>query len=153
MSALAQEARESCEPDEQQRELLELVNEARREARQCGDEAFEATEPLRWNCQLAEAAETHSRDMAENAYFSHTDEEQQGAAARVDATGYPWRRVGENIAAGQPDAASVVEGWLDSPGHCANLMNDAFTEMGAASVEASESKYSPFWTQVLARPR
>ncbi|WP_231489604.1 CAP domain-containing protein [Billgrantia saliphila] len=151
--ALAQEAQEDCEPSEQQRELLERVNEARSETRQCGDEAFEAADPLTWSCRLAEAAEAHSRAMAENEFFSHTDEEDEGVAARVDETGYAWRRVGENIAAGQPDAASVVEGWVDSPGHCANLMNSEFTEMGAASVEASESKYSPFWTQVLAQPR
>lgn len=59
--------------------------------------------------------------------------------------------VGENIAVGHTDVVMVIEGWLSSPGHCANIMRDAFTEMGAAMVEADGSE--PYWTQVLARPR
>ncbi|WP_319796381.1 CAP domain-containing protein [Halomonas sp. FeN2] len=47
----------------------------------------------------------------------------------------------------------MVEGWLDSPGHCRNIMNDAFTEMGMAKAEDSESRYSTYWTQTLGNPR
>ncbi|WP_234283482.1 MULTISPECIES: CAP domain-containing protein [unclassified Halomonas] len=142
-----------CEPNEAQREMLERVNQARSEARQCGDEEHEAAEPLEWNCRLAEAAQAHSRAMAEEEFFGHTGEDDEGVAARVSEAGYEWMAVGENIAAGQADVEAVMAGWLDSPGHCANIMSDEFTEMGAASVEAEESRYSPFWTQVFARPR
>ncbi|MGR4068100.1 CAP domain-containing protein [Billgrantia sp. C5P2] len=142
-----------CEPNEQQQAMLERVNEARSEARQCGDDEYEAAEPLEWNCRLAVAAQAHSQAMAEEEFFGHTGEDDEGVATRVSEAGYEWRVVGENIAAGQADMEAVMAGWLDSPGHCANIMSDKFTEMGAASVEAEESRYSPFWTQVFARPR
>ena len=142
-----------CEPDERQRALLEHVNEVRSEARQCGDDHFEAAEPLAWSCRLAEAAEDHSRDMAEHEFFDHADPDGVGVNQRVSETGYDWMAVGENIAAGQSDVATVIEGWLSSPGHCANIMRDEFTEMGVAVVEVDGADYSPYWTQVLARPR
>ncbi|EWH03578.1 CAP domain-containing protein [Halomonas sp. BC04] len=142
-----------CEPNERQRAMLERVNEVRSAARQCGDDEFEAAEPLAWSCRLAEAAANHSRDMAENAFFDHADPDGVGVNERVSETGYDWMAVGENIAAGQSDVATVLEGWLSSPGHCTNIMRDEFTEMGAAVVEAEGSDYSPYWTQVLARPR
>lgn len=142
-----------CEPTEQQREMLERVNQARSEARQCGEEEHEAAEPLEWNCHLAEAAKAHSKAMAEKEFFSHTGADDEGVASRVSETGYTWMAVGENIAAGQAEVEAVMQGWLDSPGHCSNIMSDEFTEMGAASVEAEASRYSPFWTQVFARPR
>lgn len=143
----------ACELSERKREMLSLINEARSQARQCGNQRFAAAEPLTWNCTLEAAAEAHSRDMVENAYFSHTDPDGVGIQQRVSNRGYVWRAVGENIAAGQASSAAVVEGWLASPGHCSNIMNGAFTEMGMARADDSESKYSPYWTQVLAQPR
>lgn len=142
-----------CEPNEQQQALLERVNDARSEARQCGEEDYAAAEPLEWNCRLAEAARAHSQAMAEEEFFSHTGADEEGVAARVEETGYEWMAVGENIAAGQAEVDDVMAGWLESPGHCSNIMSDNFTEMGAASFEAEGSRYSPFWTQVFARPR
>ena len=144
-----------CELTEPKREMLSRINEARSQARQCGNQDFEAAEPLTWNCTLEAAAKAHSRDMAENGYFSHTGPDGVGIQQRVSSQGYEWRAVGENIAAGQEAIDAVVEGWLESPGHCRNIMNEAFTEMGMAKVEAdgSDSMYSPYWTQVLAQPR
>lgn len=143
----------SCELDQSDRALLAAVNQARSEARQCGSEQFEAAEELTWNCKLENAALAHSTDMAELGFFSHTGPGGARIADRVDARSYDWQQVGENIAAGQQSPGEVVEGWIESPGHCANIMNGAFTEMGAARVEAPNSQYSPFWTLVLARPR
>lgn len=142
-----------CELGAEQREMLERVNDARSESRQCGDEEFSATEPLEWNCRLAEAAHDHSRNMAEEEFFGHTDTDDQGVAARVSDAGYVWQAVGENIAAGQTEVERVMQGWLESPGHCANIMSGDFSEMGAASFEEEGSRYSPFWTQVFAHPR
>lgn len=142
-----------CEMDKTDRALLNRVNEARSQPRQCGDENFAAAEPLSWNCKLAEAAQAHSADMVEQEFFSHTGPEGDQTPKRVNESGYSWSAVGENIASGQNSVDHVVDGWLSSPGHCANIMNAEFTEMGAARVEASGSPYSPFWTQVFARPR
>ncbi|WP_445157569.1 CAP domain-containing protein [Halomonas sp. E14] len=142
-----------CELEPSQQDMLDRVNEARSEARQCGEDTHEAAAPLAWSCQLAEAALGHSREMAEEEFFGHAGMDEQGVASRVSDAGYEWMAVGENIAAGQRDVDSVMEGWLDSSGHCANIMNQDFTEMGSAAYEAPESPYSPFWTQVFAQPR
>lgn len=142
-----------CEMDETDRALLNRVNEARSQPRQCGDQDFDTAEPLSWNCKLEDAARAHSEDMVELELFSHTGPEGVQTGERVNDRGYSWSAVGENIAAGQHSVDDVVNGWLSSPGHCANIMSAEFTEMGAARLEAPGSQYSPFWTQVFARPR
>ncbi|MGP9765456.1 CAP domain-containing protein [Halomonas sp. AOP13-D3-9] len=142
-----------CEPNDQQQAMLSQVNEARSQARQCGDQQFEAAEPLTWSFKLEAAAESHSKDMAENDYFSHTGPEGAGIEQRVGNQDYTWQAVGENIAAGHTTVSAAVEGWLESPGHCRNIMNDAFTEMGMATADDSESRYSIYWTQTLGKPR
>lgn len=144
---------ERCEMGEMNQAILEHVNNARSQARLCGEEKFEAAAPLTWNCKLEAAARAHTKDMAEKRYFSHTSPGGTGIRERVNSEDYDWIAVGENIAAGQPSASAVVRGWLSSPGHCSNIMNANFTEMGAAKVEEPGSRYSPYWTQVLAKPR
>ena len=67
--------------------------------------------------------------------------------------GYEWRGSGENIASGQPDAETAVQGWLDSPGHCATLMEPRFTETGVAFALAPGKNPAVYWTQVFATPR
>ena len=134
-------------------DFIRLINTARAQARTCGNERFPATAPIAWNDLLQEAAGAHSRDMAFNDNFSHSGTNGQNAGARIEKTGYDARTWGENIAAGYPSAGSVVEGWLDSPGHCANIMRSSFTEIGAASAERAGSTYGIYWTLVLAAPR
>lgn len=143
----------ACQVDETDQAMLDAVNEARAEARDCGDQSFAAAGELTWNCTLEDAARAHSEDMVEQEFFSHTGPDGLRIADRVDARGYSWTQVGENIAAGQKSVDEVVDGWIESPGHCGNIMNPEFTEMGAARVEAPGSQYSPFWTQVFGRPR
>jgi uncharacterized protein YkwD len=75
-------------------------------------------------------------------------------ADRVNATGYAWTMLGENIAAGYATANAVMDGWVASPGHCANLMNSGFAEVGVACVPgAPGDRYSTYWTMDLGRPR
>lgn len=143
----------NCELTDQKQEMLSLVNEARSQERQCGDQQYEAVEPLVWSCKLEAAAENHSKDMAENGYFSHTGPDGVGIQQRISNQDYVWQAVGENIAAGQSSASAVVAGWLESPGHCRNIMNNAFTEMGMAEASNSETRYSTYWTQTLGNPR
>ncbi|MGO1502926.1 MAG: CAP domain-containing protein [Marinobacter sp.] len=142
-----------CKMDETDRALLNRVNEARSQPRQCGDQDFDAAKPLSWDCKLTDAARAHSTDMVELEFFSHNGPEGREVSDRVGERNYSWSAVGENIAAGQNSVDQVVDGWLSSPGHCANIMRAEFTEMGAARIEAPGSKYSPLWTQVFARPR
>ncbi|MEH6355336.1 MAG: CAP domain-containing protein [Marinobacter sp.] len=143
----------NCEMNEADRSLLNRVNEARSQPRQCGNKDFNAASPLDWNCKLADAAQAHSEDMAELDFFSHTGSDGSQIGERVNDRSYRWSAVGENIAAGQNSVGEVVDAWLSSPGHCANIMRAQFSEMGAAKIEAPSSQYSPYWTQVFARPR
>ena len=133
--------------------MLQLINDARSEARSCGDEDFIATTPLGWNSSLEVAAKTHSQDMADNDFFSHTGSDGSSAAERVNVAGYQWRTVGENIAAGRATAAETLSDWLDSPGHCRNIMNPAFQEVAVSCNENDNTVYKRYWTNVLAAPR
>jgi len=135
---------------ETDKQMLTRVNNARQQARTCGSSPYAATSLLAWHCSLEAAAQRHSTDMADNNFFSHTGSDGSNAGQRISATGYPWRAWGENIAAGYATVESVVTGWLDSPGHCGNIMNPTVTEMGAASTSNSSSDFQNYWTQVFA---
>ncbi len=132
--------------------VLEAVNAARAVPRFCGDNFYEAAEPVTWSCTLKSAAQGHSEDMGENNFFSHTGSDGLRVSHRVDAVDYDWMMVGENIAAGFNSAESVVNGWLNSPGHCATVMNPAYTETATALHLPVGSDYSTYWTMIMARP-
>ena len=135
------------------KEILTQVNNARSQARDCGTVNYAATTALSWNCTLETVAYEHSRDMGDNNFFSHTGSDGLSVVNRITNAGYDWTAVGENIAAGQPTIAAVMTAWLDSPGHCANIMSTSYTEIGAASYAVSGSDYPIYWTQDFARPR
>lgn len=134
-------------------QVLQQVNQARREARTCGDRRFEPAPALEWNPRLASTALAHSRDMAAQNYFSHQGRDGSQVGDRAEREGYRWQRIGENIAAGQGSTEQVVAGWLASPGHCATIMDPAFTELGVAYATEPESDAVIYWTQVFGRPR
>jgi uncharacterized protein YkwD len=135
--------------------VLARVNQARAAGADCGSEgSFGPAAGVVWNDRLAQAAEGHSLDMQANNYFSHTSLDGRTLAQRVDATGYAWIMLGENIAAGQPTIESVVSAWMASPGHCANVMRPQFSEMGVACVAGtSANTYATYWTMELGQPR
>ena len=91
--------------------------------------------------------------MATNDYFSHTARDGSTPAQRVTRAGYRWRMTGENIAAGQLSPEAAVAGWIKSPGHCENLMNAGYTEMGVAAAVNSASKMGLYWAQEFGTPR
>jgi uncharacterized protein YkwD len=136
-----------------QSQVLELTNRARSVARRCGSQSFGPAPPLKLVAALSDAALKHSRDMAAHDELRHEGEDGSTPAMRVSATGYRWSTVGENVAAGPLTAVDVVNGWLGSPGHCANIMNPRFTEMGEAWIKRVDSSYGIYWTQVFAAPR
>ena len=141
------------EPAQLNQELVALVNQARATPRSCGNQNFGAAPPIVWNETLAQAALGHSQDMATKRYFSHKEPGGSDQAARATRAGYRWTRISENIAAGQHSVTQAVADWLDSPGHCANIMNPAFTEMGAAwAVNPANENRTPYWTQMFGRP-
>ncbi|KPB69638.1 CAP domain-containing protein [Pseudomonas cannabina] len=129
--------------------ILEMVNTARTQARQCGPQSYAATTPLAWNQTLGSAAQSHSQAMANNNFFDHKDREGRMPGDRAELAGYVGQQVGENIAAGQDTARKVVDGWLASPGHCANLMNPGFRELGAAYAMDPKSDAGIYWTAMF----
>ena len=132
---------------------LQLVNEARARGTRCGERSFAPAPPVKLSGTLAGVALGHAADMAQHNYFEHEDRAGHSPADRVRAVGYQEKLVGENIAYGPKTADEVVQGWLDSPGHCENIMDPRFVEMGIAYAAGRASKRGLYWVQVLADPR
>jgi uncharacterized protein YkwD len=133
-----------------QQTVLTLINQARAQGRRCGRVTYPAAPLLVWNRQLEAAAQSHSTDMASHNFFSHSGSDGLAVASRVATRRYRWQAVGENIAAGTPTAEATVNLWLQSPEHCANIMNPVFSEIGAAMSDNPASDYTTYWTLVLA---
>jgi uncharacterized protein YkwD len=137
-----------------QSDLMQRINAYRARGATCGSYgSFAPTTALTWNDTLQSAAARHSKDMASKNFFSHTGSDGSDAGTRITQAGYNWRTWGENIAAGYGTVQAVVDGWMASPGHCANLMNPAFKHVGVACVSNSASTYRMYWTMDLAAPR
>ena len=134
---------------------LARINQLRSSGTTCGARGvFAPTTALTWNALLTQAGAGHSQDMSTLNFFSHTSLDGRTLTDRVNATGYSWNALGENIAAGYATVDSVMDGWIASDGHCANLMNPSFTEFGMACIPgAAASNYNTYWTMDLGRPR
>ncbi|MFI8823951.1 CAP domain-containing protein [Streptomyces sp. NPDC053431] len=117
-------------------QVIALVNAERAKAG-CG--------ALTANATLTRAAQGHSDDMAARDFFDHTNPDGAGPGDRVTAAGYPWSTYGENIAMGQSSAEQVMEAWMNSPGHRANILNCDFKEIGVGIHNSG----GPYWTQVF----
>jgi uncharacterized protein YkwD len=133
--------------------VLQLVNEARERGARCGERSFAPVGTVRLSQTLDSVALGHATDMARNNYFEHEDLGGHSPADRVRAMGYPEKLVGENIAYGPETAEEVVQGWLDSPGHCENIMDPRFAEMGIAVAPGESSRHGLYWVQLLVAPR
>jgi uncharacterized protein YkwD len=133
--------------------VLDLVNAVRASGTHCGGRAFAPAPPVKLSTTLAGVALGHANDMAEHDYFEHEDRAGHTPADRVRAVGYREKLVGENIAYGPQSADEVVRGWLDSPGHCENIMDARFAEMGVAFAAGQASKHGLYWVQLLAAPQ
>jgi uncharacterized protein YkwD len=134
-------------------QALQLVNEVRARGARCGERSFGPAPPVRLSDALSGVALGHASDMAMHNYFEHEDLTGHSPADRVRAAGYHEKLVGENIAYGPMSTEEVVKGWLDSPGHCANIMDPRFAEMGIAFAAGQASKRGLYWVQVLADPK
>lgn len=152
-SGSAQTAATTCSISAFQAAVVAEVNRRRASAQSCGSRgAFAAAGGLRWNDTLFRAAAAHASDMVVSNFFAHTGSNGSTVSARINAIGYAWASVGENIAAGQPTVARVVDAWMGSDGHCANLMNPAMEEFAVACVYNTGNR-SNYWVMDLAKPR
>ena len=135
------------------RRALILVNAAREQGHLCGDRSWARANAVQLSAILTAVARAHALDMARNHYFDHVDQSGRSPADRVKAAGYREQRVAENIAYGTLSTEEVIAGWLKSPGHCENLMEPRFKEMGIAYAQGSGTHRELYWVQLLADPR
>lgn len=143
------------EPDQPLNEfqslVLNLVNEARAQGRNCGGEFFPAAQPVNWDIRIQDAALAHSVDMAQNQNFSHTGTNGSNAGDRLLIQDYNWSTWGENILVGLDDARDAVDAWIGSSGHCSIIMNSSLKEVGAGVAEGIfQGRNASYWTLVFA---
>ena len=127
-------------------EVIELVN-AEREARNL--------HPLSYNQELTVAARRHSQDMGDRNYFDHSTKDGTPDGIpffeRIIDAGYNYQTCGENIAAGLATPAAVVDGWMNSDGHRANILDPDYCDIGVGYAAVDGSKYYHYWTQDFGR--
>lgn len=122
-------------PSDTVAQVVALVNKERAAAG-CG--------PLTEDPQLEDAAQRHSDDMAARNFFDHTNPDGADPGQRITAAGYRWSTYGENIAQGQQSPQAVMDSWMNSPGHRANILNCSFKDIG---VGVHKGSGGPWWTQ------
>ena len=129
-------------------EVLNLVN-AQRQQNSCG--------PLAANAKLQNAAQKHAVDMAVQDYFEHTGKNGSTPGDRITAEGYAFSTWAENIAAGSSTPQAVMDSWMNSPGHRANILNCNLTEIGIGyyylANDTGTVNWNHYWVQVFGRPQ
>jgi uncharacterized protein YkwD len=134
-----------------EQQILELTNAARAQGATCGGKAYPPVAALIMDPALRCAARAHSQDMIDRKFFDHTNPGGEGPSQRVARTGFVARSWGENIAAGNATAAQTMQQWLTSVGHCQNLMNPGFRQIGIGYRPGGS--YRHYWTQVFGTAR
>jgi uncharacterized protein YkwD len=119
-------------------EVTELTNRERARA---------GLPPLTTDALLTTAAQAHSADMVARVFYSHTSPDGSQPWDRAAAAGSHRRTIGENIACGQRSPAEVVDGWMNSPGHRANILKPDFTHIGIGL--AGGGPAGTYWTQLF----
>ncbi len=120
---------------EYEQEVIRLVNEIR---------AQNGLKALTYNWELGRVARYKSQDMKDNRYFSHTSPVYGSPFQMMKSFGISYRSAGENIARGQKTPQAVVNAWMNSSGHRANILNASFTELGVGYVAGGN-----YWTQMF----
>ncbi len=110
---------------------------------------------LRIDDRLNRAAQIHSDDMARRDFFDHSSPEGTRMTDRADRAGYHWRRLIENIAAGYPNVAAAIEGWMESPDHRAGLLDNRVRDAGMGYVylprDGGQIQKAHYWTLLVGR--
>ncbi len=120
-------------------QVVNLVNSER---------AAQGLTALQKDSRLAALAQQKAEDMAKNQYFSHTSPTYGSAFDMLKAAGYSYKTAGENIAMGQKSAASVMDGWMHSSGHRANILHTSYEKIGVGYAVSADGM--PYWVQIFA---
>ena len=129
--------------DDIQNDVIRLTNKYRRK---------QGLRRLKADSKLSNAAQGHADDMDNvGRYLGHKSSDGRDFEARIDEAGYDWRSIRENVASGQQSARDVVQGWIESPGHRANILSDDITEIGIGfSVDDDTGR--TYWVQKFGAP-
>ena len=129
-----------CELTEaEKKEMLNEVNKLRIKGIVCGEKYMPPVKPLKWGDCVANSAQLHAKNMYNFNFFSHTSINGDSPSDRTHIVGCELN-IGENIALGYENVKNVVFGWRWSTGHCKNIMNSRYTELGAG-------RAGTFWVQ------
>lgn len=147
VNTVAQPGGQTCDIDQYAKKMLAAINAARAAGHNCGGTAMPPVGALSWNMLLTQAAAGHSADMAAHTYFSHTGFNGSHSSDRIAAAGYLSNGSSEILAkVGGATAGNMIplilDGWLQSPGHCRVLMSGDMKEMGAACTKGGKSAYT-----------
>ena len=124
--------------------LLELVNQYRTQGCTCGTQTMPPVDPVVWDEVLEEIVHEHSKDMSANGRMTHTGSDGSAPGHRLNRAGYTWRSYGENVAAGHRNEEAVMTAWINSSGHCRNIMSANKTHMATA-------REGGYWTQMFTK--
>ena len=129
------------EPADFECEVFRLVNDER---------AVQGLPELAWNDLLFDAARGHSVDMAAHDTLSHTGSDGRQLSDRISTAGYEFRASAENVAYNYADPSAVMAGWMGSPGHRGNILNENLCELGVGLAYSDTNE--PYWTQNFGMP-
>lgn len=131
--------------------MLETLNRRRREGVFCGGEPMAPVAPLSYQCTLANVAQGHAEDLAEQSLLSHLSSDGLALPGRADLDGYAWRALGENLAlTDHADVEQVVESWFANESQCRNLTEPQFSRVGLGMTLGADGFF--YWVQNLAEP-
>lgn len=128
----------SVVPGSMTSQVVTLVNKER---------ASNGLQPVASDSQLAKLAQMKAEDMAKNGYFSHTSPTYGSAFDMMKTYGVSYKTAGENIAKGQKTAEAVMNGWMNSSGHRANILKSDYTKIGVGYAKASDG--TTYWVQIF----
>lgn len=137
----AQKTEEATAEMTQAEAVLKLVNAER---------SKEGLQPLTLSKKLTDIAYTKAKDMAEKGYFSHQSPTYGSPFDMLKQFGVSYSAAGENIAAGQKTAQEVMNNWMNSSGHKANILNKNYTQIGVGFYRGGE--YGTEWVQLFIKP-
>lgn len=120
--------------------ILDSINKVRVNGCTCGKQKMKPVQPLTWNKMLYKSALDHAQDMSKNNFFTHYSKDGKNVSERIEAFGYNWEVVGENIGQGHKTFDEVLKHWIKSYSHCIMLMDPKVEEVAVA-------EYMGYWVQ------
>jgi uncharacterized protein YkwD len=135
-------------------QVLAQLNAIRAQGAACGQRGAQPpAPPLAWHAQLQHASRTHAAHLAAHDQMAHAGADGRGPAERALDAGYRWRLLAENLAAGHLTLDHVLQAWMASDGHCANLMRPAMTHAALSCAASTGGTQPTYWVLKLGAPR